>query len=428
MSEAGGWQFDVEVHPAGWNFPAGKSWLAGWIFAGENRFVTDLRAWIDGRPFLGLHGLPKPGLDEKFLNRPGPPYSGWVLQVEPHRGAGLLRLEARDPTGAWTEFFRAAITVAADAPLGLPPAPLSGRLAELVPALLRLHTQRPRTPLDALADEVVSADLAVPLNSLPNPPFHGALEEPRATGWLRYGRLSMSGWLAHRTEKIRHLTALADAVQESPLLHGLPRTDIGGVFADLPGREHSQFVGHVDLPANQGAPALLKIFAELANGEKHLAFAQRFTPRVIAGSDTPLPPRSKQIFARALWALRGSAGRHGLPAGSPGALLAATRAAWAAYQAEAPAKVRHKVQRDLRARARRDGDGADPRPLRVLVVTHNLNFEGAPWFIFELARHLARQPGISVRVLSPQEGPLRRVFEEAGLPVETVALAAALAA
>ncbi|MDI1334710.1 MAG: glycosyltransferase family 4 protein [Lacunisphaera sp.] len=424
MSVPPEWQFDIEVRPPGWSFPAGKSWLAGWIFAGESRFVTDLRAWIDGRPFLGLPGLPKPGLDEKFLHRPGPPYSGWVIQVEPHRGAALLRLEARDPTGTWTEFFRTAITVAADAPVCPPPAPLSGRLPELVPTLLRLRTQRPRTPWAALADEVVSAALSVPLNSLPNPPFHGALEEPRDTGWLRYGRLSMSGWLAHRTEKIKRLTALADAVQESPILHGLARPDIGGVFADLPGREHSQFVGHVDLPANQSAPALLKIFAELENGEKHLAFAQRFTPRVIAGADTPLPPLSKQIFAKALWALRGSAGRHGLPTGSPGALLAAARAAWAAYVAEAPAKVRRHRAAPLPAVS----GPADETPLRVLVVTHNLNFEGAPWFIFELARFLARQPGGSVRVLSPQEGPMRRVFEEAGMPVEVVNLSAALAA
>jgi glycosyltransferase involved in cell wall biosynthesis len=428
MTAAAGWQFDVEVHPADWRFPAGPSWLAGWIFAGENRFVTDLRAWVDGRPFLGLPGLPKPGLDLKFLHRLGPPYSGWVIQLTPHRGAALLRLEARDPAGNWTEFFRHAITVDPAAPECPPPAPLSSLLAELVPPLLRLHPQRPHAPFATLADEVLSAALALPLNSLPNPPFHGALEEPRTTGWLRYGRLSVTGWLAHRTEKIKHITALADAVQESTLLHGLSRSDIGSVFADLPGRAHSQFVGHVDLPANSGAPALLKVFAELENGEKHLAFAQRFTARVIAGADTPLPPLSKTTFARALWALRGSARRHGLPLGGPNPLVAAAKQAWAAYRAEAPAKVRHKLQRDLRARALRDGTGTVARPLRVLVVTHNLNFEGAPWFIFELARHLGRQPGINVRVLSPQEGPMRRVFEEAGLPVEVVDLSAALAA
>ncbi len=68
------------------------------------------------------------------------------------------------------------------------------------------------------------------------------------------------------------------------------------------------------------------------------------------------------------------------------------------------------------------------RPFRALVVTHNLNFEGAPIFIFELARFLAEQPGVSVRVVSPQEGPLRSRFEQAGMKVEIWSDAAAFLA
>jgi glycosyltransferase involved in cell wall biosynthesis len=269
---------------------------------------------------------------------------------------------------------------------------------------------------------VVSAALAAPLDSLPNPPFHGALEEPRDTGWLRYGRMSVKGWLAHRDLKIRRVTALADAVQESPLPFGLPRPDISRVFAGLPGVENSQFDGHVDLPANQSAPALVKVFAELENGEKHLVFAQRFTPRVIAGADVTPPPLSRRTFARTLWALRGSAGRHGLPLGPGRDLLAATKEAWAAYLAEAPAPPRQRRAPTPQA----NDSGRCPR--RILVVTHNLNFEGAPWFIFELARHYAQQKDVRVRVLSPQEGPMREVFERAGLPVEVVDIAPALRA
>ncbi|MBI3887205.1 MAG: glycosyltransferase family 4 protein [Opitutae bacterium] len=423
MSENAGWQFAVEVHPPQWAFPAGKSWVAGWIFAGENRFVTDLRAWVDGRPFLGLHGLPKQGFDEKFLGRPGPPYSGFVIQLNPHRGATMLRLEARDPAGRWTEFFRTAITVAPEAADYPPPAPLSERLTEATLSLLKLHAQRPGQPLAALADEVVSSSLAEPLNSLPNPPFHGALEEPRESGWLRYGRLSVTGWLAHRTEKIKHLTALADAVQESPLRLGLARPDIAHVFTELSGNDHAQFVGHVDLPANQSTPALLKVFAELENGEKHLAFAQRFTAHILAGGDIQLPPLSRPTFARALWALRGSARRHGLPLGAASDLIDRAREAWAIYRAEAP----HRPKRHAPRKSAKP-PGVPGTPLRILVVTHNLNFEGAPWFVFELARALSREPGLSVRVLSPAEGPMRRVFAEAGMPVEVADLSQAFAA
>jgi len=418
MSASTGWQHAVEIRPPEWRFPVGHSWIAGWIYAGEHRFVADVRAWIDGRAFLGLPGLPKPGLDEKFLGRPGPPYSGFVFRVEPHRGARVLRLEARDPAGVWTEFFRSEITVDDSAAVYTPPPPLAGRLIEAVPAILRLHSQRPTAPWNVIADEIVSGTMAEPLNALPVPPFHGALEEPRETGWLRYGRLSVTGWLAHRTGKIKHITALVDAVQESILLHGLPRDDIGGVFADLPGRTHSQFVGHVDLPANQSAPALLKVFAELENGEKHLVFAQRFIPKVIAGGDITLPPLSRTTFARALWALRGAAARYGVPLGSGRELLSASRTAWKAYQAEAPPKRNRGKTVDHEQAIGR----APARAMRILVATHNLNFEGAPWFIFELARYLAGQPDVTVRVIAPQDGPMRRVFDEAGMAVTVLDL------
>lgn len=59
-----------------------------------------------------------------------------------------------------------------------------------------------------------------------------------------------------------------------------------------------------------------------------------------------------------------------------------------------------------------------PRPFSVLVVTHNLNFEGAPIIAWDLATFFARQPGMNVRVASPQDGPLRARFTEAGLPPE----------
>jgi len=59
-----------------------------------------------------------------------------------------------------------------------------------------------------------------------------------------------------------------------------------------------------------------------------------------------------------------------------------------------------------------------PRPFNVLVVTHNLNFEGAPIIAWDLARFFSKQPGINVRAVSPSDGPLRARFAEAGLPLE----------
>ncbi|HWA26784.1 MAG TPA: glycosyltransferase family 4 protein [Lacunisphaera sp.] len=422
MIETPDWQGDIEVRPADWRFPAGKSWVAGWLWSPQNRLTTDLRVWIDGRPFLAIWGLPKPGLDERFLHRAGPPYLGFIALVEPHAGASRLRLEVRDQTNAWTEIFRTAITVAAEAPPCPPPRSFAVLLPDLVCPLLRLHRARPATPLGALADEVISGALGEPLNALPVPPFHGALEEPRDNGWIRFGRLSITGWLAHRHRQITRITAMVDPLLEVALLRGLRRNDVGGIFADLPGRETSAFLGHADLPADTTVPAMLKVFAELDNGEKHLAFARRFFPRVISGAEAALPALSRMTFARAAWALRGSARRHGLPLGAWRELRPALAAAWQAYTAEAPA-------RSGRVRLAPEIVPRNPAGrLRVLVVTHNLNFEGAPWFIFELARHLAAQPGATVRVVAPQDGPMREVFTRAGMPVEVIDVGPALRA
>ncbi len=65
-----------------------------------------------------------------------------------------------------------------------------------------------------------------------------------------------------------------------------------------------------------------------------------------------------------------------------------------------------------------------PRSFRAVVVTPNLKFEGAPIFIFELARYLAEQPGVQLTVATAEDGPLRARFEAAGLKVETWDVAA----
>jgi|UniRef100_UPI004049E195 glycosyltransferase involved in cell wall biosynthesis len=422
MTEKFGWQFDLEVHSPGWNFPAGKSWVAGWLWSSEGRLISDLRAWIDGRSFLAIHGLPKPGLDERFLQHPGPPYLGFTIQINPHAGAKLFRFEVRDEHGNWRELFRTQISV--DPKAG--PCPQAKTLAEILPTqmdrLLRHHTAHPENPWAKLADETVSTALGEPLDSLPNPPFHGALEEPREVGWVRYGRISVTGWLAHRTAKIIRVTAMIDPVLEVSLLHGLHRTDIDGVFADLPGRETSAFLGLVDLPTGSSTPALLKIFAELENGEKHLVFAQRFTPRILAGAESPLPPLSRASYLKASWALYRSAKRHHLPKSTWSDLRTALRTAWDSFAVEAPASRSPKA-----LKAPELPDDSTNTPLRVMVVTHNLNFEGAPWFIYELACFLASTPGNKVHIVSPQEGPLRAVFEQVGLPVQVINVDALLA-
>lgn len=59
-----------------------------------------------------------------------------------------------------------------------------------------------------------------------------------------------------------------------------------------------------------------------------------------------------------------------------------------------------------------------PAGPRILAYSHNLNaLEGAPTSLLELCRGLKAAYGLSIVVLSPREGELRRHYEAAGIPV-----------
>jgi O-antigen biosynthesis protein len=60
---------------------------------------------------------------------------------------------------------------------------------------------------------------------------------------------------------------------------------------------------------------------------------------------------------------------------------------------------------------------ANLRPIRVLMCTHNLNVEGAPQFLLELARGMVERGIIEPIIHSPVDGPLRQAFEAARIPV-----------
>lgn len=398
-----GWQFSLEVRPQDWRFPVGSSWIAGRVRAGNESAVSDVRAWIDQRPFLGLHSLPQPGESE-------PPYTGFSFLLTPHAGASRLRIEARDIDGRWVDLF--ATTISADVSALSQPVPpsLASLMCDALPELLRARLRTPEIPWTRLAHESLARQLITPLDSLPNPPFVGALEEPRATGRVRHGRLSVTGWLVHRTASIVRLTALLDPLREVPVPYGLPRSDLGAEFPDLAGRTHVAFCAQLDLPSGLERPVQLKLFAELDNGEKHLAFAQRFQPSLASDFAKPRPRVATWQRFRATLALIKAAQE----------LRLSTAGVWSAAGAAFPAS-RSKNLKSTHSALRHTGT-----PKRILVATHNLNFEGAPRLICELMRFFNNQTGAQLHVVSPTEGPMRHLFEQAGMVVEVLPLARAL--
>ena len=61
---------------------------------------------------------------------------------------------------------------------------------------------------------------------------------------------------------------------------------------------------------------------------------------------------------------------------------------------------------------------ADSRPVRTLMYTNSLNLTGAPYCLLELAIALKDLQVIDPIIMSPEDGPLRGAFEDAGIPVQ----------
>ena len=71
--------------------------------------------------------------------------------------------------------------------------------------------------------------------------------------------------------------------------------------------------------------------------------------------------------------------------------------------------------------------GSPSRPIPMLAVTHNLNWEGAPRIEFEIVKRLHAAGVIRAEVFSLCDGPLRRAFEAEGIPIHVESEMAGLA-
>lgn len=53
---------------------------------------------------------------------------------------------------------------------------------------------------------------------------------------------------------------------------------------------------------------------------------------------------------------------------------------------------------------------------KVLLFTHNLEIEGAPKCVYQLASYL-KQHSVQIAIISPRTGPLKKIYESMGVPV-----------
>ncbi|HRG56707.1 MAG TPA: hypothetical protein PLG56_11740, partial [Lacunisphaera sp.] len=333
MNENNAYIFDIE-EPKSWVFDGGQVWVAGWFISKTGAVFTDIRAVIEGIPYLGILGMPRPEIEQRYRGHAGLPHAGFLLHLKPPRRARELRIELRDAGHNWVEIWRTPIKVRhGDRTIGrLDP--------RVVPKQLRRLLQARRADpasVEPLASRLALEAASVPLDPLPKPPFHGALERPELVGATQFGKVRCEGWLIHETKKISRLIASTDPFVENELDYGhRERPAAAALFPGHPHAARSQFFGLLDIDETAPGPALVKLFAEFEDGSREFVLARRFHPRPCTEWEQPLPVFRHADFLACTRAFLAACRRHEIRLRRPGELWRALRSAYRDYQREAP--------------------------------------------------------------------------------------------
>ncbi len=296
MNENNAYVFDVE-EPKSWDFDGKPVWISGWFLSKTGAVFSDIRAVIDDTPYLGILGMPRENVEQERRGHAGLPHAGFILQLRPPAGARLLRLELLDAGHRWVEIWRSAIRVR-HGPRRRP------RLdARLIPLCLQRLLQARRADPDAdrrpLAARLALEASAVPLDTLPNPPFYGALEVPGRVGGTQFGKLRIEGWIIHLHQRITRLIVTTHPLVENIIAYGdRPRPEAGEMFPGHPYAARSQFFGMADIDEHVPNPVCLKMFAELEDGSRHLVFTRRVHQNSCREQERPLPVFTRGEFWR----------------------------------------------------------------------------------------------------------------------------------
>ncbi|MEZ5414549.1 MAG: glycosyltransferase family 4 protein [Opitutaceae bacterium] len=399
--------FNLESPNAVSVLPGGGHALRGWIWPKPGHHIVDVRARVADRIHPGVHGIPRADLAAHFKTGPQPALAEFIINVTVAEGDGGVQLEALLIDGRWRPFHTFACAADRTTPPAVTPpsAPLRwheyGRMLE---ALQRARRHDPDRPLAELARDLVRAVPTQRALRHPPLPFHGHLDEPAAFSRCGFGRTAVLGWLFHETMEVRRVLATFDLQAWQTVAHGRPSPGPGGHFSEFTAAANAGLFGIIDVPAQLPSPATLRLYAELTDGSLHLCGVQR--THLVTNEEEKAP------YA---------------PGGITHAHDSLQRAlSEAGFDLTRDAEFDREIDRIATDHALRvpkliapvapivrQEPSHAPTPGRVLFVTHNLNYEGAPLFLADLIAHHARQ-GSAVTVLSPEDGPLRTQLEAIG--------------
>ncbi len=415
----------LESPAPGAALPQGRHTLRGWVWPKAGGHFVDVRARVGDRIFPGIHGIPRADLAAHFKTGRPVPLAEFYVVVELAPGSAEVVLEALEIEGRWSAFQTVVYQVAPASPpadVAMPSGPLRwhefGRALQI---LLREQRRSPATPVASLARDLV-AQIPYPRDLRhPHQPFRGHLDEPAAVTRCGFGRAAVLGYLFHETQPIKRVLATFDLQAWQTIDHGQPSPGPAAYYPQFANAQKCGLFGIIDVPAQLPNPVCLRLYAELTDGNLHLCSVQR--SRLFTNEDekAPYPPQDKAAFASTLAALKSAMDQRSI----------------AVVEDDEMRTELARIETDFNLRAPKTLPGIvalQPAPLnaagfpkRILLVTHNLNHEGAPLFLVDLARHYASL-GAQLTVLSPDDGPLRKNFEEFGSNIQIIDVGAVFAA
>ena len=405
----------VESPAPGGVIAAGPHPLRGWVWPKPGGHFTNVRARVAGRAFAGIHGRPRADLAAHFST--GRPYAlaEFSIAVDLPPGAIEVTLEVLEIEGRWTPFQTITYHVAertSPAAEPSPPRPLRwhdfGRGLDF---LLRARRTRPDAAWVKLAAEL-AADLPVGQDQLyPPDPFIGHADEPALVNRSRFGLLPVVGYIFHKTQPIKRLWGTADLQALQPLTLGRATANIVPHFPQYPAAGTSGYEGYIDVPPQLPNPVTLRLYAEMPDGSLHLVQVRTTRRHDAEEEKYPYPPLTADDFTAALTAWQSALRVRGFNVTRDVQLqteierlrIVATRPA-ATPRTPPPALVPSRAVQPLK---------------RVILASHNLNLEGAPLFLLDLAHHLAAS-GAALTVVSAADGPLRERFAAFGAQIVIV--------
>ncbi len=413
MQETSHAYFSLDDYASGASLPAAPVLLKGWAVAKPGYFFTDLRIRLGHRIYPVFYGHPRADL-ARYFKAPEPHLlAGFEVELAIVNGENLLEFEACEITGRWLPLVTVVFT---GTPCHILPQAPSGTVdAHVFTRALRLVLQQAATDSVAHAADAVAGLLPLPhVTRYPAIPFHGHLDHPPLLQRTEFGRVIVEGWLFHETEKIRRVAATVDLQAWQILDHEGAHPYVARLFPQFPHAAACRIHGSIDVPAQLPQPLSVRVYAELPDGSWHLCHVERNHLYGDEQYKAPYARFSLITFARSARALRRACLQRGLAVPLDKWFLRGLREVWQEYRARAPRQAWRPP-----AAATPPAPPTGKMPGTVVLITHNLNFEGAPLFLLEYGGHLATQ-GVKLSVISAGEGPLRARFEALGARVEIV--------